>query len=142
MSRIGGYSYSDVVHIYAISRAGYIPQLISLRLPNPEVIYELLQKADARALVYDAAFEDILDACPVPRYPESCPDFEETLETLPETPAPQPDETVFIFHTSGSTSGIPKVIPCSYAWLNTVIRKSYDISRPRAAGRLDVTVAM
>ena len=43
--RSNGMSYVDILYIYAIARAGYIPQLFSLRLPNPDVVYELLEKA-------------------------------------------------------------------------------------------------
>ena len=55
-------SYVDVLYIYAIARAGYIPQLFSLRLPNPEVIYELLTKADGKAIIYEPELADtVLD---------------------------------------------------------------------------------
>ncbi|TFK36149.1 hypothetical protein BDQ12DRAFT_737217 [Crucibulum laeve] len=140
---LSGFTYTDVLHIYGISRAGYIPQLFSLRLPNPEVVYELLNRAGAKALVYDASFETILSACPVPvhraLYTEDIPVVEESLPDISRINA---DETAFIFHTSGSTSGSPKLVHCSYRWLDVVVQKSYSISMPRDFSRQDVTVFM
>ena len=49
-----------------MARAGYVPQLFSLRLPNPDVVYELLRRAGAHALVFDPAFESIVVNCPIP----------------------------------------------------------------------------
>ncbi|PPQ95816.1 hypothetical protein CVT26_015925 [Gymnopilus dilepis] len=140
---ISGFTYIDVLHIYGISRAGYIPQLFSLRLPNPSVIYELLQKANARALIYDPSFESLLADCPVPthcilrsekvgRVDEALPDIREFKE----------DDIAFYFHTSGSTSGSPKLVPTSFRWMSTVVVKSRHISMPQNPERQDVTVCM
>ncbi|RDB17511.1 hypothetical protein Hypma_001208 [Hypsizygus marmoreus] len=138
---IGGFTYTDVLHIYGISRAGYIPQLFSLRLPNPEVIYELLEKAGAKALVYESAFEHILGNCPVTTHSVH-DDIDAAEETLPDNLNPAAEDIAFIFHTSGSTSGSPKLVPCSFAWLDTVVQKSRQICRPQTPGRQDVTVWM
>ncbi|RXW22056.1 hypothetical protein EST38_g3794 [Candolleomyces aberdarensis] len=139
---LSGLTYVDCIHIYGISRAGYIPQMFSLRLPNPEVVYELLRKADARALVYDACFESVLSNCTLPVYQalqtSEIASVDEELERI--VPIANENEVAFIFHTSGSTSGSPKLVPCSYRWLNTVVQKSNYISRPRNPGRQDVTV--
>jgi len=67
-SRLGGTAYTDVLHIYGMNRAGYIPQMFSLRLPNPIVIFELLQKTGACALVCEPSFCVDLSGCPVPNY--------------------------------------------------------------------------
>lgn len=142
-NRVGGFAYTDVLHIYGLSRAGYIPQLFSLRLPNPVVIYELLQGANAKALIYDATFESVLNDCPVPAHSAVYDSSgSSTEEPLPAISTVSGDETVFIFHTSGSTSGRPKLVPCSYAWLDTVVRKSEQICKPQNPNRQDVTVCM
>lgn len=54
------------------------------------------------------------------------------------------DSPVFYFHTSGSTSGIPKVVPYSYRWLQSAIDKSKEIMEPVATGEghQDVTTWM
>jgi non-ribosomal peptide synthetase component F len=116
-------AYIDVLHIYGVSRAGYIPQLVGLRLPNPDVIFELLQKGNAKALIYDTSWASLLSHSQVPVYPalnaKGCDDVH---EVLPEMPTFHGDDTVFIFHTSGSTS-IPKLLLCSYSWLTANIDK-------------------
>jgi hypothetical protein len=44
MPMFSGFTYTDVLHI---SRAGYIPQMFSLKFPNPTVFHELLRRAGA-----------------------------------------------------------------------------------------------
>jgi acyl-CoA synthetase (AMP-forming)/AMP-acid ligase II len=137
-------TYTDVLHIYGISRAGYIPQLFSLRLPNPIVIFELLQKANAKALIFDPSFASVLDHSPVPIHmamnDEDVEDSTYPLSTLPTVV--NGDDTVFVFHTSGSTSGSPKLVPCSYKWLDSIVRKAKQVSTPKDPSRQDVTVWM
>ena len=62
-------AYIDVLRVYGMSRAGYIPQMFGLRFHNPVVIFELLQKAGARALVYEPSAYADLSRCPVLNYP-------------------------------------------------------------------------
>jgi len=132
-----------VLHIYGISRAGYIPQLFSLRLPNPGVIYELMRKAGASALIYDATFEYMLGNCQVPKHCAlQSNHVEDVSELLPSIWDFRQEDIVFIFHTSGSTSGSPKLVPMNYRWLNSVVIKSNYISMPQSPDRQDVTVCM
>ncbi|KAJ7886761.1 hypothetical protein B0H13DRAFT_2342762 [Mycena leptocephala] len=108
---IGGYSYQDVLNIYGVSRAGFIPQLFSLRLPNAEVILELLTKTGARALIYEDLFESALRTWPIPIYRAASIELAigRSRLDLPPLPAAQNHEIAFYFHTSGSTSGSPKL---------------------------------
>ncbi|KAF5356039.1 hypothetical protein D9756_003859 [Leucocoprinus leucothites] len=140
---IGGFTYTDVLHIYGLSRAGYIPQLFSLRLPNPMVVYELLARANAKALVYEATFAAICTDCPVPAH------LAVGLDLVPESSSPLPprypiteQDVAFIFHTSGSTSGSPKLVPCDYRWIAAALTKSRQVSKPWNEHRQDVTVWM
>jgi acyl-CoA synthetase (AMP-forming)/AMP-acid ligase II len=133
-------TYRDVLNIYGLSRAGYIPQLFSIRLPNPEVVLELLTKADAKALIYDSQFQSMTSSFPLPvhlaieKRDVTC--FESDLPPIRTTS--NPDELVFIFHTSGSTSGSPKLVPCNSRWLNAIIEKAKVTSAPRNPPRQDV----
>lgn len=123
-----------------MSRAGYIPQLFSLRLPNPEVIYELLDKSQAKALVYSDTFQDVLNSCPVPTLStDLCLEGLDSLQDLPEVSM---DDTAFFFHTSGSTSGSPKLIPYTYRWLKSAVHKNYQCTMPRQTGRQVVATWM
>ncbi|KAI3602834.1 amp-ligase [Moniliophthora roreri] len=140
---IEGYTYQDVLHIYGLSRAGYIPQLFSLRLPSPDLVYELLHKAQAQALICEQSFHSSLQDSPVPTHlATKVSDIDVLTEPLPPLPAVTGGSTAFLFHTSGSTSGSPKLVPCSYRWLNTALHKSNQISRPRNSSRQDVTTWM
>ncbi|KAG6845754.1 hypothetical protein H0H87_003808 [Tephrocybe sp. NHM501043] len=138
---IGGFTYTDVLHIYGISRAGYVPQLFSLRLPNPAVIYELLQKANAKALVHEATFVSALTECPLPTHLAASVETTNE-EALPVLEVSDENSVAFIFHTSGSTSGSPKLVRCSHLWLDSAVRKSYQTSKPRHLQAQDVTVWM
>ena len=144
--RLSGMTYVDVLHIYGLSRAGYIPQLFSIRLPNPDVVYELLSKANASALLVDPSFEGLLKSCPIPthRAATTVYDIDSHDRPLPSLPTLRDCDTVFIFHTSGSTSGIPKLVPCSSSWLDSAITKSHQIAMPsgRTKRSQDVTVWM
>lgn len=143
LHRLSGFLYTDVLHIYGLSRAGYIPQLFSIRLPNPVVIYELLQRAGARALVHDSCFSNILGDCPVPTHlARDVRGLDLQAVPLPPILDVTEEDAAFIFHTSGSTSGSPKLVPCRYRWLTTVLEKSYSICYPRNPHRQDVTVCM
>ncbi|PCH33823.1 acetyl-CoA synthetase-like protein [Wolfiporia cocos MD-104 SS10] len=141
---LGGLTYMDTLHIFGVARAGYIPQLFSLRLPNPDVIYELMHRANAQALIYDASFESVVTNCPT--WSQVAVDLRKV--SVEDTPLPtivtptSEEDTVMIFHTSGSTSGSPKLVRCSYKWLDTIIAKAGHISIPCRPSRQDVIVWM
>ncbi len=142
--RLGGMSYIDVLHIYGLTRAGYIPQLFSLRLPNPDVVYELLQRAHAKALIYETSFANTVSDCPLPTH-VALEVREEDVEGAVLPPREDPvngDDIVVIFHTSGSTSGSPKLVPCNYTWLDAMISKAYHTTTPKNIGRQDISVWM
>lgn len=143
--RLGGMGYTDVVHIYGLSRAGYTPQLFSLRLPNPIVVLELLERAHAKALICDPSFENIIKDAPLPVHVanpvQSMAAF--ASEPLPPFPSPQSvDEILLIFHTSGSTSGSPKLVPCSASWVDSMVHKSGQVGTPQNPNRQDVSTWM
>ncbi|KAF9071134.1 hypothetical protein BDP27DRAFT_554211 [Rhodocollybia butyracea] len=154
---IGGYTYSDVLHIYGVSKAGYVPQLFSLRLPNPTVIFELLQKAGAKALVCDSGTLVSMSnrTHDVPVHLFTAPAFSDIeLSSVNLSMVVQdsyittneesidPSECAFIFHTSGSTSGSPKLVPCNYRWLDAAARKASQLCVPINPDRQDVSTWM
>ncbi|KAF9063097.1 acetyl-CoA synthetase-like protein [Rhodocollybia butyracea] len=141
---IGGFTYFDVLHIYGVSRAGYVPQLFSLRLPNPTVIYELLQKASASALICDSVTSGfIVGETPVPVLQVPIfSDIDTSSALSPSLLANDPLEIAFVFHTSGSTSGSPKLVPCNYQWLDAAARKASQLCVPMHSDRQDVSTWM
>jgi long-subunit acyl-CoA synthetase (AMP-forming) len=95
----------------------------------------------AAALIYDMATTCSLSESPVPTFmaepSHEVLDNDEELPSLDEELSG--DDTFCIFHTSGSTSGMPKVIPCSYSWLDNIISKADVLCRRRDITRQDVT---
>lgn len=143
--RIGGSSYVDCVHIYSMVRAGYVPQFFSLRLPEPDIIFELLAKSNGKALIYDSSFSSIMPSSPsTPIHMAIDVRSEDVADvSLPEiVEAENGDDTLMIFHTSGSTSGQPKVIRCSYSWWDACLAKSRLCATPKNPARQDVTIWM
>ena len=127
-----------------MSRAGYIPQTFTFHLPNPIVIFELLQKAGARALVYEQSFGADLSGCPVPTYPATkIPERDAAEVALPPLRVDYSgSDLVFILHASGSSGGSPKLIPCNRRWLDTIVTKSKQIGQVCSTQGQDVVVAM
>jgi acyl-CoA synthetase (AMP-forming)/AMP-acid ligase II len=140
--RLPGMTYRDVLIIYGLSRAGYVPQLFSIRLPNPEVVLELLTMAGAKALIYDSQFQSTTSSFPLPVHlaieKGDMTSFKYDLPPIRSTS--NPDKLVFIFHTSGSTSGSPKLVPCNSRWLDAIIAKAKVTTAPLDPRRQDVSV--
>ena len=137
-------AYIDVLHVYGMSRAGYIPQMFGLRFHNPVVIFELLQKAGARALAREPSFDIDLSGCPVPTYlaiQVSERDPADVILPPPPTGCSASD-VVLILHTSGSSSGSPKLVPYNRRFLDTTITKENQLARVLSTQGQDVTVAM
>ncbi|CAL1713797.1 unnamed protein product [Somion occarium] len=141
---VGGFEYTDVLHIYGLTRAGYIPQLFPGRLPNSAVIYELMEMAGAKALAYDPTFGPVTD-CPVVTHIARalCSDDVKGTPALPPTPVDvNAEDIVIIYHTSGSTGRLPKLVRCSYRWLESMITKTAHVTKPKNTAGQDVTVWM
>lgn len=118
--------------------------MFSLRLPNPVVIFELLQKAGASALVCEPSFGVELSGCPVPTY-SAIQVREQDAADVPLPPLRtdySASDIIFIFHTSGSTSGSPKLVRCSLRWLDNLVTKSRQLGQVRSTHGQDVSVAM
>ncbi|KAM0315632.1 hypothetical protein ACHAPQ_011536 [Fusarium lateritium] len=93
-------------------------------MTNPSVIYELLERAEAKALIHEPGYTDILENCPFPNFHAGDVVSEENVEQLPSLVPWHPadgDDVLFIYHTSGSTSGIPKLVPITARWIDYVI---------------------
>ena len=133
-----------MLHVYGMSRAGYIPQIFSACISNPIVTFELLQKTGARALVCGPSFHAGLSGCPVLNYLAIRVRDQDVADVA--LPPLQIDgsasDLVFIFHTSGSTTGSPKLVPCNRRWVDNVVAKYKQLAQVRSTRGQDVTVAM
>lgn len=130
-SRLTGRKYEDLVNILGISGAGYTPQLFSVVFASTAVVWDLLARSGAKCLVYDEAFASSITSAAVPLLPsltflyfERMPD---SLISLGDIPSVAPHDTAFIVHSSGTTSGTPKIIPASHLWVITIMKFKYPI---------------
>ncbi|KAJ7480176.1 acetyl-CoA synthetase-like protein [Mycena galericulata] len=115
---ITGNDYTDLVHLYALSRAGYVPQIFSQKFSAQglAVIKDLLTACDGKALVYDPSFESAVQELGLPTLVTPSLEVLATPQTLPSLPDVEPTDTAVIFHTSGTTSGKPKPVPETHRW--------------------------
>ncbi|KAF9529511.1 acetyl-CoA synthetase-like protein [Crepidotus variabilis] len=109
--------YQDLVYAIALSRASYIPQMCSDMLTHPEIIFGLMEKADSKMILYDPSLEHLTKGCPFPKLEfnalksiKSCPRRDNSSLPAVED-LPSGSDISFVFLTSGSTSGSPKVVP-------------------------------
>lgn len=132
-----GVDYYDATLIFGLSRAGYIPELISFSITTPEAVYDMAQRAESKILIYDSLMEDaiFLTPSPIPTHIYEPKKHQEALQIYLSTEArdveipnlseltSNPDAVVYILHTSGSTSGRPKLVPWTYQWVDNNIEK-------------------
>ncbi|KAF5963535.1 acetyl-CoA synthetase-like protein [Fusarium bulbicola] len=124
-----GTSYLDLLHIWGISRAEYVPQLVSAHLTSGTVVRQLLSDAQAKGLIHDPAVAVSLGE-DVSTFPAA--DFlGQAVDEFPLAEVNSPTsghEIVFILHSSGSTSGKPKLVPATARWLDCNMRKTGDVT--------------
>jgi len=127
-----------------MTRAGYIPQMFGLRFHNPIVIFELLQRTGARALVCEPSLHVDLSGCPVLNYSAIRVREQDAADVAlpPLRMDCSASDLVFICHTSGSTSDSPKLVPCNRLWVDNIVAKSKKLAQVRSTRGQDVTVAM
>ena len=108
--RIEGFTYHEAVLIYALMTAGYVPQCIPTRLPNANIVYELAAVSGAKVLLHHSSIKYISDS-PIPAYEVRTLGSEELI-SVPELPKIEvnPDDVAIIYHTSGSTGNLPKLV--------------------------------
>ncbi|KAJ6449682.1 hypothetical protein C8R45DRAFT_1224351 [Mycena sanguinolenta] len=128
-----GFSYSDVVHMYALCRAGYVPDMLIISVTNPELMVEMLRENDAKALLHASNLElpgdcGIFSLTPVA-------DFEalESNTDLPSTPEYNATDMAFINRTSGSTTK-PKAVVCTNKWFESVYASWTSVWIPAEEG--------
>ncbi|KAJ6544423.1 acetyl-CoA synthetase-like protein [Mycena capillaripes] len=116
---VTGVKYSDLAHIYGLARAGFVIEVLNANCTIP-VIRDLFKKTGGKTLIFDPKFAPLVQetdpGLPSLAIPE--------LNTLPALSAPLPDlpnvsedDIAIFFHTSGTTSGIPKPVPETHRWL-------------------------
>lgn len=117
-----GARYSDLVNLYSLARAGYIPQVFSLRMTvqGRPIVFDMLASTGGKALIFDPTLVEYSADSPFPTFeiPELST-LSPVPEPLPELPDVAPTDIGIIFHTSGTTSGRPKPIPETHRWIKS-----------------------
>lgn len=93
-------------------------------MSDPSVVYDLLKNGKAVALVHEPSFDSMLQNAPIPTFPGGDDCFDKSLEDLPSVSPWHPakaDDVLCVYHTSGSTSGIPKLVPVTAKWMTHVL---------------------
>jgi acyl-coenzyme A synthetase/AMP-(fatty) acid ligase len=140
--RVTGRKYEDIVHIMGLCAAGFVPQLFSPIFPD-QIVLSLLAKSGAKALVVDNQFAASADSSGVASFPplsyEELSAPKATGFTLSELPAVRLDDLSVIVHSSGSTSGMPKLIPQSHAWIRAIMELKWPVAEPQGYSTQTVT---
>ncbi|ESK92366.1 amp- ligase [Moniliophthora roreri MCA 2997] len=105
---LGGLQYIDVVNVYSVARAGYIPHSFS-RLPGIAVVRDLLQKSETKAFIRHT-------------------DVKEALKDIQDIPVYDPvtstdDLAAYAGNHLSPMSPHPKLVTGTYRWLEALIQK-------------------
>lgn len=150
--RVDGATYQDVLHIFGVSRAGYVPQLLHFhRSSSVSLVVELLRRANAFALICDASHAQLnrdpsspFASLPIPVYPNS--DLRQ-VEVPSHCKLPKIEDLVadrnavaFVLHTAGTNMGTPKIVPYNYRTIDSIMRKARVIAAPTSSRLQDTCV--
>ena len=145
-------TYQDVLHVFGVSRAGYIPQLLHFhRGSSRNLIVELLRRANSLALICDVTHaqpnRDPLSpfaSLPIPVYASS--DLRQVgvpshckLPKIEDLVA-DPNAVAFVLHTAGTTMGTPKLVPYTHRSIDSIMRRAQVIAAPTSSRRQDTYV--
>ncbi|KAJ7817693.1 acetyl-CoA synthetase-like protein [Mycena olivaceomarginata] len=123
-----GYQYLHLVYTIALSRASYVPQMLTHMLTDPGIIFELLEKAGAKAVVYDPCLEFLTAFSAFPKICLTDIDNKNWDTVLPPVEQlPSGSDVCFNYLTSGSTSGSPKIVPLTQEFVSTYYKAQFNI---------------
>ncbi|KAJ7171029.1 putative amp-CoA ligase [Mycena filopes] len=132
-----GSKYEDLINILGVSAAGFIPQLFSVIFSSGDVVQDLLSAGSAKALILDAEFSSFSDRSAVPTLPALVTsEFDGgalTLGDIIPTDVKHTD-TAVILHSSGTTSGTPKLIRTSHGWITAYMKFKYSLCQGDVEG--------
>ncbi|KAI0312049.1 acetyl-CoA synthetase-like protein [Amylostereum chailletii] len=139
-----GRRLTDLVNTIAISALGYTPQLFGGAFNNSAMIFDLLHKSDGKAFVVDPIHNSQLsNTNDIPTFPTvDDNDMVKAIESVlardgegalifDKIPAVSLDDTAVFFHSSGTTGGLPKIIPNTFKMLRTVIKDKWPAAHSK-----------
>ncbi|KAI5818798.1 hypothetical protein BZA77DRAFT_277312 [Pyronema omphalodes] len=112
---VTGFTYTDHVHLLALSRAGYIPQPFSLNPKFPYLVSAMMEKSNALTVLLDSSVFGIIPGHLIPPLSEMA---------TAEPPLINEEVVQGIFYmTSGSTGDLPKLIRHDLKTFQTIVFK-------------------
>lgn len=145
-ARVDGMTYLDVLHVFGVSRAGYVPLLLHFhRGSSKSLVAELLRRANSLALVCDASLAQLdRGTLSIPIYassdlrrvgvPNQC-----RLPKIEDLVSDQ-NAVAFVLHTAGTTMGSPKLVPYTHRTIDSIMRRAQLIAAPASTRRQDTYV--
>jgi acyl-coenzyme A synthetase/AMP-(fatty) acid ligase len=133
ITRLTGLNYADLVNLYSVSRAGFVPQVFSIKFSplGVSIINDLLTACDGKALIYDPSFNSTSDvrlpSSAIPSLGDMRVFLGDNVHSLPDLPDRDPLDFAMVFHTSGTTNGKPKPVQCSHRWMVRQAELARDI---------------
>ncbi|KAF9263032.1 acetyl-CoA synthetase-like protein [Marasmius fiardii PR-910] len=140
-----GDKYTDFLHIFGLLRAGFVVHCMSFGSfsDSADVLPSIFGKVDTNALIFEQGWFDptSLQAQESIRHIKFHPSLtireppglhedgtygyeDHELPPIPTLDEIQPEQIAMIYHTSGTVSGIPKIVPYSYRRLGALIIKA------------------
>ncbi|KAF9263037.1 acetyl-CoA synthetase-like protein [Marasmius fiardii PR-910] len=140
-----GDKYTDFLYIFGLLRAGFIVHCICFGSfsGSADVLPGIFKKVDTKAFIFEQGWFDptFLQAQESTRhikfhssrnvreppglYEDGTYGYEDQeLPPIPTLDDIDPEQITMIYHTSGTTSGTPKVVPYSYRRLGALILKA------------------
>jgi hypothetical protein len=102
--------------------------MLTHMLTDPGIIFELLEKAGAKAVVYDPCLEFLTAFSAFPKICLTDIDNKNWDTVLPPVEQlPSGSDVCFNYLTSGSTSGSPKIVPLTQEFVSTYYKAQFNI---------------
>lgn len=130
-----GKTYVDVVHLFSLQRAGYVPHMMSTYLEDISLIQDLFHQSGVRIILCDvkdargweqlAGQFEIIPLHEPPVLPDGTPIVPDTLPALDG----DADDVLSIEQSSGSSSGRPKIVQYTRRWMDATAQKCQSNER-------------
>ncbi|GJJ13700.1 hypothetical protein Clacol_007956 [Clathrus columnatus] len=127
---MAGMTYTDVVHLFSLMMAGFVPHILDLNFQVTDIVVDLFTESQASAIICDpTAPTNVLIQSSFKVYTIMALDklVDKALDStpLPTTIQEQAgDDIIILYHTSGSTSERPKIVKHTRQWIDINAKKS------------------
>ncbi|GJJ14467.1 hypothetical protein Clacol_008731 [Clathrus columnatus] len=124
---MSGLVYRDFVHLFGLIKAGFVPQLLNLKVHSIEIATEYFRRSNITHIIYasNAPAAQLGNDFQIHEIIDRKLDQSDKIADLhePVLRKENGDDVVLIFNSSGSTSGKPKLIPYTRKWIDGHARK-------------------